>query len=242
MIKKIILVFVILSISIILLCGCATVTYNNITNTDGSIKQEFVIEIDEGNDMTILVPLQLMFKDLNYSVTKSAESPNKLIASRDFSGLTEYYQFYGITGDETEESSAEVISGFWFNKIKSTMQTVFADLNDEEFVEPFYKKYFIGYDINALKNVEFFYNYGTKYATVYGEDADFKTENNGVYLYSWRLTYDNLDRQITLVQISPNSTVWYTVAIVGSLVLIALLVIISKILIKRKGTKEKING
>lgn len=240
--RKLVLVFLLFSFLLIVLCGCGSVTFNNILSTDGSITQQFVIEVDSESDLDILDSVEIMFRQMNYSVKRNVDTPNILKASRYFSSYTDYYIFYGITGDEENENEGDIVKGFWFDKYVTVTSTVFADLADENFVKPYHDIYFKNYDFNRIKDVEFIYTYGTKYATVYGEDADFTSENNGVYLYTWYLDYDNITKNITLVQIAPNSAVWYTIAIVGSIVLILIFVIITKVLLKKKNTKEKLNG
>lgn len=226
------------------LSGCCTITYNQFLYPSGAILQEYVVEIDpafsDGKGHTaedVKTIVKTIFEQNEYRV--SVDDEGKVHGARYFASYTDYYVYYGLTGNEHPKEASERVEGFWERKIISTRETVFAKFDDKAFVDSIAQKYFSEYAALEKENFRFIYNYGTKYDTVTGIDYDAYYVQNGMHVYSWELDANSASKSITTVNVTPNKTTWYSVAVLGVLAVTVCVVLGIRIAAKRKKGENK---
>lgn len=177
--------------------------------------------------------------DVNGFTVDNDELHGKMVASISYETLTEYYIASGYDGYQISESTAKEKKGFLYNEYTSTSKTVFYNLKTEgKYVNRIYK---ILADLGvADEKILLEYIYGTPYdnnlITSTADKVVYSTQDR-IYQHVFLLDVDELDKEITIFQRSPNSTGWYVIAIIIGLVVIAIPLTIYLIK-KRKGAKE----
>ncbi|MDR3292866.1 MAG: hypothetical protein LBT20_02040 [Clostridiales bacterium] len=251
-------------------CVEATIEYGEYHFSDGSIYQLITVTFDPAtipNDGTaygsydaesltgfIKEALELLdFEVIKEENTDGGENADgtkamgetvervEINGLRYFESLTEYYIYFGITGDEKYEKSTaekdEDKSNALFNYYKTKRRTVFAEIDEraQYFAEEFAKKggdafsYPNIYDQIAsdIKDIDFrAFSYVYRYETYLDSidmDADEKgiDTETGLNTFIYRIDYDTRDREIEITRRSANYIVWVTVAAGASVVAIA---------------------
>lgn len=186
----------------------------------------------------ILSEFAPLIKSLGYIVTIDKEN-NTIIGERSFDDLTELYIAMGMDGYDSNSNNYITQKSFFFTDTFIKQPSPFTDI---ETTEGAFKNILNAFYALGVKReaVLLNYTYGTPY-TIIKSDADQITYSaaKNIYLHSYDMNLDMSAKKINLVQHSPNSVGWYTLAIMISLVVIS--VPVSIFIIKHK-KKNKETG
>ncbi|MFI3228695.1 MAG: hypothetical protein R3Y23_00835 [Bacillota bacterium] len=133
-----------------------------------------------------------------------------------YSSYTDYYIAYGIDGYYNSESSYESKNYGFFVDTYVVGETIFANMYNNGL----YDALLTMTAVTGLEetDVALIYNYGTKYSTnLITSDATntYYYENYGCYIHKYVMDINSTDLQYTLIQHTPNTTLWYLVILLG---------------------------
>ena len=175
------------------------------------------------------------FKNNGYDVSVNDLS-GEMTASLSFKSTEEYLKYTDYNGFLPQESSYDSVEkkAFYIDRT-SKSKTLFTDIDKE------YK--FIGriYSVGCLKagidknDVLLQYVYGTPYKEKFlktNADQVVYSPENSIYLHIFNMNMDTRDREIILINHSPNVTAWYAVTIAAGVIVFA--IPLTVYLLKRK--------
>ena len=170
--------------------------------------------------------LKTSFESKGYSV--SIDTINgKFTASMDFDTTEEYYGATGYDGFTPEEGEApyEIKKTAFYKEYTYRLETVFVDVNkDYKFVGRLLS---VGCTKAGIPDdmVILCYEYGTPYKNkTIRSDADeiAYSADSRLYLHRFKMTTKTCDREITITNRIPNTTIWYVIALVAGVVAFAI--------------------
>ncbi len=169
----------------------------------------------------ILEELKESFTKNGYTVTLN-DYTGEITASINFETTEDYLRSTDYNGFAIEESSYdEVNKSFFYNDYILRSTTLFADIDKEyKYIGRIYSVGCIKAGINS-EDVILQYVYGTPYSQrTIRSNADQITYSpeNRLYLHNYYMRVNNCDREIMLTNHSPNTSVWYALAIAGGVV------------------------
>lgn len=235
--KKIILTIILISL-ILMLTGCASVTYSTINGVDGSLTYEIRIKIDEDNinkakALTAAEETARELYELNEFRTIEVDRENYEIILKEFyPSLTDYYKANNITGDEIEEDDTIAENKGLYTYYTTSTDTAFNSENIDQIAAYVNNKYYMGE--GDIADVDMAFKYGVLYKSI-SSDAESIEEVDGVYYHTFNIDSEKRDRVINITSKSPNAPIWYALCI--GLALIAGFVVY--LIYRQKKTKIK---
>ncbi len=182
--------------------------------------------------------LEKAFTAMGYTIDCDKNN-GQLLASMTFESTTDYYIATGRNGYESNESSANVKKGFFYNDYYSSTVTAFSSVENEgNLLNLIYEKCLA---LGAEKEkIKLSYFYGTPYKII-STDADQVTYNRNkkLYVHRFDMTPSTKDREIHFTQHSPNSWAFYLIAVIVAVPVIAAPLAIA---ITKRKKKEGTNG
>lgn len=210
------------------------ISYQNYTLYSSGIYRAFVITFDKDyceslieltngqmNSNTLLFAFELFFSNRGYTLEKDVENA-RFTASIKYESITDLYVDMGIDGYENDDSSGVETKGFFFNEYKSTTNTVFSSAETPgNLISGMIQ---LCYQLDICKeDILLNYTYGTPYKIIKTDADETKyLSAQKIYTHSYNMSMSNFDREITLTQVTPNASSWYTLAIGFALVVLAL--------------------
>lgn len=206
----------------------AEISYNNLLLRNGSIVRKLQVWVNESElfegaegtnyemkKATLEFAKEALINTLKQGGYEVVEGDGYLeVPLESYDSYTDMYIAYGHDGYEVDEGADIPEKGVFFNKYTSTMATPFASI-EGTIIEDIAGYLTLINGIDAI-DVAYVYNYGTKYSPqLISSDADsiylYRAEN--IYIHKFLMNKYTLDRQITLTQTSPNTLVWYGLAL-----------------------------
>ena len=237
------------------LSGCAQIEYSVVQLPSGEVLQVFSAQLD--NDIIVAdgyvidsiatdveVGMWAYLLGLNNATYLTKSVDRKVLANGDiivtaqlkFSSVADYYTYYNIDPDVKPENYVTEKTFF----IRKTTQTRKTEFSRAETFD--YEILFAGLSTPILNyfttdDVDYTYSYAT-YNKKLDSDADRVRYDysKGVYIHSWDIPNDDLQREIHFYSYSANTTGWYVVALSAT----ALFMLAMYIKIRLKDNKEKI--
>ena len=214
-------------------------TYDYVVEFGSGVYFAYEVTFDSEYYATI-VDKEGLFEKLTYTFdvggfnVESDVPHGKMIASVAYESMTDYYVANGIDGYEVSEEEENVKKGFFYNEYTSTFTTLFTNLKTEgRYVN---RLYTICQELGLQdQDILLEYVYGTPYdSKLITSTADSVTysASSRIYRHSFLMTVDEMNKEISIFQRSPNSTGWYLIAVAIGLVVISVPLTIC--IIKRK--------
>lgn len=218
---------------------------------DGSVTKSYTAYIDKdalteglsGNDKTraaasavsALDGIADLWEAYGYEVT-SAEDGRVTAVAEYYASITDLYIAYGYNGYDKNEKT-DTIWGPLYNIYVNKTESVFGHIEE---ISPLAEAaaFLLTAEGVTRESVSYIYNYGTRYSTdAIRSDADrvYADSSLGVIIHSFEMGADDLDREITLYQISPNTLTWYAAAAAVALLFAG----IAAVIYARKVKKDK---
>lgn len=141
----------------------------------------------------------------------------------EYSGAEEMSIANGETGYDVGTSSGTVYNGFFFSDYVVSYRTAFADAEADNYLNYVYGE-LTADGLISSSDMDFVFNYGTAYSTKLIEsDADYvylfkSPDGKQSYVHEFRMSVGEREREITLVQHSPNTASWYLIVITAALI------------------------
>lgn len=250
---------------IFVLSGCAKIQYQRVLNTNGSIVDAVSVKLDEqkivengfdiGNvkaeirrKMNIyLNAICNAFETRNdrlNEIEKTAirnnvlaeviDSGEYITASLTFSNYSAFKYFYGLhLVNEDEQDNSETINTLLYNKNITTGKTIFSG-EDAQFITNEFLSYFGNkFDINDAELIYIFATPGSRLHS----DATYSYEIDGVHYHEWVVKDINQGIQTFTIQVKPIN--WYVLALLLTVVLLAVLFLIASIKRKKQVKMKK---
>ncbi len=211
----------------------AEMTYNNILTGSGSLIRslQFYVDVNALANKTgktvaittaesnvVLQSIQASYEVRGYS-TELKDSFLDITLEK-YDSYTDYYIAYDIDGYEKNTSDNKSENNGLFIDTYIVGQTVFADMSSNGLQTQYTKLLLI--DGISANDVQFIYNYGTKYSTDLIKSNASKIyyfENHDAYIHKFTMDINNLDMEYTLIQHSANTVLWYVIILAIGLVL-----------------------
>ena len=229
---KALLIVLLLLICTLSLCGCAeSFTYTYYIDGVGAVHVEYLLVYDKESSQAAEVRDQAAAVMKHYVenngyndyATISTDVEGEVRLSLYFSSVTDYYIALGYDGrEENEPIEPTKIGVMNYYEIE---RTSYLTENKVAYVRSMTAEEYRDFPMDC----NFYYTYGTtsKLTDSNGE----KTEKDGVYYHTWKLTYGE-ESDMELYVYSPNVAIWFSIFIsIFILSLVAIFVIIN---IKRK--------
>ncbi|MDR2266588.1 MAG: hypothetical protein LBE09_03235 [Christensenellaceae bacterium] len=182
-----------------------------------------------------LKEIATLYENIGYAPIVDSASVTVVLSS--FSNYTSLYIANGRTGYDKSTSTAVKTSSFFYNKYTSVYKTPFYSENVNSLMQNAISelKKFNG---DSADGIEYLYVYITKYRpshiqiqsnvdSIYVNDTATRS-----YSYTFQMTEDNLDTEITLIQTVPNTTGWYLILIISITVISA--IVAALMILKRR--------
>lgn len=224
------------------------ISYLNYTLYSSGVYRAFIITFDRDycnlhereddeifDSNALLSVFELLFSSRGYTLEKDLENA-RFTASIKYDSFTDLYIGNGIDGYENDPSSGGEKKGFLYNEYTNTQKTEFSYIETPDNL--FNGMLQLCYQLDISKeNILLNYTYGTPYKII-KTDADETKYLSGqkIYTHSYDMTMDNYDREITLTQVTPNTSGWYTLAI--GIALIVLILPLTFVIIRKKDGKN----
>jgi hypothetical protein len=220
--------------------------YDNYILNSSGLYRAFEITFDKEfvdnnnlSDTEFLMPIAVIISSMGYVTTIDNEN-YMIVGEMEFDSLTDLYIAQGIDGYSVDSSSYVTQTSFFYTDtfIKTTSLYDGIEESDGVLNQIITQFYELGVSREAiLLN----YTYGTPYKII-STDADKQTYSitDKIYLHSFDMTMDTSDREINMVQHSPNQVGWYSLGAMIAVVVIS--VPLTIVIIKRKKKKGEANN
>jgi len=234
---KIVAVILLLSLSVILLCGCGeSFTYRYVVNTTGGFSKEYILQYDPQADDADLVKEKAVAAMKSYAenagygeyASVDAETAGQVALKIAFPTAEDY----AIWSDQTGREANEV------RKTEKEGLFVYADdeLDNyltEENVEAV--RSLLSSDVRDFPlNGKFYFVYGTPYRSVKSNGV--VTKEDGIYYHTWEVQPDR-DEDILIRRYGLNGILLYSLVL--SIFVLSLIVIFVIIYIEKKKSRKK---
>ncbi len=232
-------------VALFLFCGC-DVVYGSYMNDDGSYVRKVEVDMSPDSDEeiasenevdSVVYELEKIYNDemlgkKEYGKVEIDEEDGDVIRLiYEYDSMTDYYISMGLDGSEKNESNSdEYDQGFYTYSTSNYASDLTAEIVDSYAFYYFYTySTLINKPYNEMweQDLNVYSQYGTKYTKTFtANTTNINTEDKNMTLYTWELN-PNTDVPMTLMSKSPNTKIWYGLAICISIVVASLMVIVN---------------